>query len=316
MSQLNLSQFEIVSQTDDESFQSMCDNSHHTVSTNPFINTPVQSILPVTQAPSDVDRLINALQNIPFGGNNDVIKDIRHIDSFSGSGDEIVVVAKLKTLFNDFDEFFNLRSLPENQKIILLKQKLTGQAKDLINHHRPSSYASAKLLLTKSFGTINLNSEKVLEILKSLKLKPNEKLRQFVMRLIQCAEIVADKLECSIQNKIIFDVLTKTFLSNFEPYVAIQTNVITAKNNRDFDNLTNIVLDLAESNPEIIKNKAKSNINNESNSRKQIICDHCHKAGHSRTFCYALYPNKAKDARRSTEQTHSTEQDFRQEGTL
>lgn len=315
MANFDLSPFEVRSEAPESDFHSLGNNSHVSESTNPFINAPSQSVLQSSQNSSDVDRLIGALSNIPFGNNNDVIKDIRHIDSFNGHGDEIVVIAKLKTLFHDFDEFFNLRSLPESQKIILLKQKLTGQAKELINHHRPTSYSGARLLLTKSFGEISLDSEKVLDILKSMKLKPNEKLKQFVMRLSQCAEIVADKLECTIQNKIIFDSLAKTFLSNFQPYVSIQTNIMAAKVNRDFETLTDVVLDLAESNPEIIKsrpnlnkNENRPNTNNTQVKRKDLVCEHCHKNGHTKAFCYALKPNSTKI--HVQENATNTHQDF------
>ena len=300
MFQPNHSEFDIISEVAQSDFQSVNSASS---STNPFNNTNVSHVAQATKS-SDIDRLICALQSVPFNNNND-IKDIRHIDSFSGSGEQISVISKLKTLLCDFEEFFQLRNLPEIQKLILLKQKCTGQAKDIINHHRPSTYASAKLLLTQAFGQIDLDSEKALEILKSMKLRPNEKLRQFIMRLNQCAEIVADKLECSTYDKIIFDALVNTFMKNFQPYIAVQSNIVQAKKNKDFETLCNIVLELSESNPEIFKTNETSSKINQPESKRQIVCSYCKKAGHSRNFCYALYPQKYNVARRSADEPSS-----------
>ena len=105
---------------------------------------------------------------------------------------------------------------------------MSGEAKILIDHHRPSSYLCAKQLLNNSFSKIYLDNRILFDKFPSIKLKPDEKNLQYVIRLKECAEIIANKIECNIYSLVIFEPLSRAFLSNVASYLSIQSEVSSA----------------------------------------------------------------------------------------
>ena len=247
---------------------------------------------------SKLERLINAMTRLTDrddGGGN---RDIRHIDVFSGEGSDLAVVSRLKTYVADFDDFFENRKLNENDKLAYAKQKLSGAAKSLINSSRPRTYMQLRTLLYDSFAQIHMGQEELLLELRNLKLKEKEGFRQFSIRVIELAKVVAFKLECSICDKIVFDSLSKALLSKFEPYVNVQSQVKRAVKDRLPQFLVNELCDLMETDSRVfIGNERKGNtvkggtkninvvnVNTNSNS----LCGHCFREGHVVSNCELL----------------------------
>ena len=199
---------------------------------------------------------------------------------------------------------------------------MSGEARILIDHHRPNSYLYAKQLLNKSFSSIHLDQRTLFDKLQSIKLKPDEKIHQYIIRLKECATAIANKIECNISGLVIFEPLSQTFLSNFEPFLSIQSEVISAINLRDFDGLTDSVLKLLDINPNLLLNQSKLKIcANEQideschvqtqNSVRQ--CIHCRKNGHDEEHCWTKHPQlrPKRQISKNLQFRNNSNQDFR-----
>ena len=246
-----------------------------------------------------LERLINAMTRLTDRDDVGGSKDIRHIDIFSGEGNELAVVSRLKTYVADFDDFFENRKFSENDKLAYAKQKLSGAAKSLINSSRPRSYLELRSLLYESFGQIHMGQEELLLELKGLRMREKEGFRQFSIRAIELARVVAFKLECSVSDKIVFDSFSKALLSKFEPYINVQSQIKTAVKERLPQFLVNELCELMETDVRVFignerkgtngkgGNKSINSMNIDKVSNNQL-CGHCFREGHRVSNCEFL----------------------------
>ena len=86
-----------------------------------------------------------------------------------------------------------------------------------------------------------------------MKLKPDEKIHQYVIRLKNCAD---DCIDCDVSGKVVFEPLSNTFLSNFAPYMSLQAEIAAAINLRDFDGVAESVSHPLKGNPSLLNNPA------------------------------------------------------------
>ena len=244
-----------------------------------------------------LDKLINSLSRLTDRDDGVGSRDIRHIDNFTGEGSELTVVSKLKTYVADFDDFFAFRKLNDNDKLAYAKQKLSGPAKSLVNSYRPRTYKELRTLLYDSFGNINMCQEDLLSELKGLRMKERESFRQYSIRLLDLARVVAFKLECSVSDKVVFESLSKALLSKFEPYVNVQSQIKRAVKDRLPQTLVNELCDLIETDSRVfVGNEKKNNkvVSKNVNSMSvevdvvQQLCGHCFRPGHRVSTCELL----------------------------
>ena len=294
-----------------------------TVDTNPFRNGIANSIeisssdgavgnsgvrnSGVETFENKMDSLISSLSKL---GSRDEFgqcgRDIRHIDVFNGEGSELNVISKLRTLLADFDDFFSNRSLDDRDKLALVKQKLSGSAKSLVNSSRPHGYTELRDLLNENFGNVHMGQDELLAELKNLRVRERESFRQFCIRAMELADTIAYKLECGVSDKIIFDPFSKALLSKFEPFVTVQSQVKMSIKNRLPKNLVNELCELLETDSRIYigSDKKGAKVNKvinviESKGTDQPICGHCFRAGHVVSGCNFLKNKNFYDNDRS-----------------
>ena len=206
----------------------------------------------------DVSALVNLINNIAGNQSYGSKYDIRHIDQFSGDGNDVGVVSKLNTFLCDFTDFFEGRDVKESDKIILVKQKLTGSAKVLINSQRPRTFIDVCSTLTHSFGKVKTDDDTLLSQLKGMKLRSNENFNQYVIRIIEFSKTVAHKLECHVNDRIIFNAVSKALLSNFEHHIASNAGVVKARQSTNVYLLINELSQLIELDADVlVDNKDK-----------------------------------------------------------
>ena len=243
-----------------------------------------------------LDKLIEKLSLVNPDKAEHSNRDIRHIDSFSGEGSEVVVVSKLKTFIRDFDDFFCDRNLTNRDKIALVRQKLTGSAKSLVNSAAPCTYLGLRKILIDTFGQLHMSQEELLVEMKNIKLREGETFRQFSIRALDLANVVAHKLECSLMDKIVFETFSKTLLSKFQPYVHVQAQIKSALLDRSPHILIRELCDLIELDSSVFmkvdkrSNKPQNkNVNYcEMNQQTNITCGHCFRTGHVVKDCSFL----------------------------
>lgn len=262
------------------------------------VNVPPQNGDGETDFNRKLDKLINCLSKMATDKSDSGHKDIRHIDTFSGEGSELVVVSKLKTFVRDFDEFFYGRTLMERDKIALVRQKLSGAAKSFINTSLPYTYADLRHMLFDTFSNIHMSQEDLLSELRNTKMRDNETFRQYSIRTLDLANVVAFKLEGNVNDKIVFEALSKALLSKFQSYVHIQAQVMRALKDRSPYALIKELCELIETdNSVLIKNEKKLgskagnksvNYMSGSNDVRNIVCGHCFRVGHVVKDCYFL----------------------------
>ena len=261
-------------------------------STNPFLgqSVPLQASSPVgLPSVQNFDRVVRALSDFTLFGQNS--NNVDHIEKFNGEGMDFTVASKLKIFIADFHEFFLGRNLEENNKIILLKKRLSGKARHLIDFHRPTTFTSAKILLEKSFSLIHLDQPKLLSMLTSIKFNKDDKVQEFALRLQECAEVMADQLELSLNSKSIFDPLSQTFLRAFEPYLAVHNDVSYANSQRNFPLLVDTVIELLNHNPNLLKNPPSTVSRVHENKNRENECSYCKWRGHNENTCWSKYPD-------------------------
>lgn len=243
-----------------------------------------------------LDKLIEKLSLVNSDRAEYSNRDIRHIDSFSGEGSEVVVVSKLKTFTRDFDDFFYGRNLVDRDKVALVRQKLTGSAKSLINSAAPVTYLELKSILFDTFGQLHLSQEELIAEMRNVKLKEGESFRQYSIRVLDLANVVAYKLECSLMDKIIFEPFSKTLLSKFQPYVHVQAQIKRSLQNRSPHILIRELCDLIELDSSVFlkidkrhnKPQNKNVYKCQMNQQNDVVCGHCFRTGHVVKDCSYL----------------------------
>ena len=241
------------------------------------------------------EKLIHSLSKLTDRDDSTGSRDIRHIDMFSGEGNELSVVSRLNTYISDFDDFFNCRRLNDVDKIAFAKQKLSGPAKSLVNSSRPTTYKELRELLYETFGNVTMGQEDLLSELKRLRMKERESFRQYSIRLMELARVVGFKLECSVSDKIVFESLSKALLPKFEPYVNAQSQIKKAVKDRLPQTLIKELCDLIETDSGVfVGNEKKVNKNNNKNvmslevNNNRELCGHCFRPGHRVSSCEFL----------------------------
>ena len=244
-----------------------------------------------------LDKLINCFTKIASNTSDSSHKDIRHIDSFNGEGSELNVLSKLNIFIRDFDDFFCERNILDRDKICLVRQKLSGSAKSLINSSSPLTYNDIKYILFDAFGNVGMSQEDLLAELRNIKMRDNESFRQFSIRTLDLSGVVAHKLECLVNDKIVFEAFSKALLTKFQSYVYIQSQIKQAIKNRSPNLLIRELCDLIElDNTVFIKNEKKLNVKHNINKsvnlasgvRDIVTCGHCFRTGHVVKDCFYL----------------------------
>ena len=236
---------------------------------------------------SDLADVINNL-NLTLKRNNTTIKDVRHIDTFNGDGNNSLNVIKLNNFLLDLDEFFLGRDLSENDKLIIAKQKISGPAKSLINSVRPINFLHLKDVLQSSFGTVQADYETLIQELKNCKINSNEQFQQYFIRVEERAKVLTYKLECGFENKAVFEPFAKTVLSNFPPHVSTQNEVLNAISCCNSTELYRQLDRILQFNPNILLRKPK-NINHKGNTQiNSVTCANCYNRGHVVKDCNAV----------------------------
>ena len=272
----------------------------------------VRSSTPRTGQSNDrdnMDNIVKLLNNIAL--NNKIPEpryDVRHIDNFNGEGSEVSVASKLVTFINDFEDYFNSRKINESDKIILIKQKLSGSAKILINSHRPKYFVEVKDILNEAFGKVQTDDETLLALLRNMKMKELESFNQYTIRVTDVAKTVATKLGCNVNDKYIFNAVSKALLSNFESHIASTAGVVTARKGQNINQLIRELYSLVQLDKDILLVKksgrakkvntvSKDNVSvkdsssnpfyskNDNVQQRQVNCFSCGQLGHTSPYC-------------------------------
>ena len=254
-------------------------------STNPFLDT---FQLPAPPSPSDDSDLADVLRNLntTLSRNSHSIKDIRHIDNFSGDGNNSINVIKLKNFLLDLQEYFEGRDLSESDKLIIAKQKISGPAKLLVGSTRPINFTHLKDVLNSSFGTVQADYETLIKELKQCKINGNEAFQNYYVRVEERAKVLTYKLQCGFENKAVFEPFAKTVLSNFPVHIASQNEILRAISCCDALELYKRLDNILQFNPDIlIRNNSISSNKKQVNS---VTCANCYQRGHVVKDCNAM----------------------------
>ena len=230
-------------------------------------------------------QLAGAINSLVNNSNSNFIKDVRHIEQFTGEGDDVTQVLKLNIFLSEIEEFFKSRNLSQSDKLIIVKQKLSGPAKTAMHSFQPKNYEHIKFALLDIYGSVQTSHEVLLSKLKNMSRKPNENFKQYCYRVRDYATVVASKLECDISDLIIFDPLSKCILSNFNVNLRTQGNVKQSIKNRSFQNLIDELFDIIDVSPEILicskpDTNKPNNVNNQYFDKQMKICANCGIKGH------------------------------------
>ena len=170
------------------------------------------------------------------------IKEPNYVENFSGeSEDEIKVAIKLKQLFYALNEYFKTRNFTEEQKSIILKEKLVGHARSVIVTAKPKDYTELKDALSEHFLRLQADSDKLEGDLKKYKMKPKETFRQFTERFLEAAEVVAEKFGCTFNEVRLFRIISDVILDQVDEKLHNITPVYEARNKRDIKTLIKIL---------------------------------------------------------------------------
>lgn len=262
-----------------------------TMDTNPFRQ---QSTNPFNR---DVVDAIFSLRDVL---SQEKVKDIRHIENFTGDGERITVVIKLNQFLYDFSEYFANRNISNNDKCLIVKQKLSGSAKVLINSLRPDSLSSLTDSLINSFGIDQISYDTIINQLKSTNVRTNESFQQFYIRLKDIANLLTIKLNTHFSNVCIFEPFSKSILAKFPAFISVQSDVLRACKNLNIDALYFTLSNILLVNPSLW-NQNKNEVNNKPNKSQNpshsvvrnshVTCANCWNPGHVVKECNALKHN-------------------------
>ena len=164
-------------------------------------------------------------------------KDIKLFHGQEKESDAADAAVKLIIFIEQLNETLQIYQLNDNEKLRILKRRITGDAEAVIAYAKPSSYIDALECLKERYLDENRCGEALINSLRSMYRRTNEPVLSFAVRLGTIASALSEINKEDINTPSSFRNLSNILLRSFKEEIRGNYHVEQALHDRDYNSL-------------------------------------------------------------------------------